>query len=36
MKQYEKAEIEIILTQADVIRTSKPGDFYEEDIDWGV
>ena len=36
MKQYEDIKIEIVLIQTDVIRTSQPGDHYEEDINWGV
>ncbi len=36
MKQYEDVKIEIICMQTDVIRTSGPGDQYEEDIDWVI
>ena len=36
MKQYEKAEVKIILMQTDVIQTSGPGDQFGEDIDWEI
>lgn len=34
MQKYEDIMIEIVLLAVDVIRTSKPGDQFEEDIDW--
>jgi hypothetical protein len=34
MQKYEDVMIEIVLWATDVIRTSQPGDHYEEDIDW--
>lgn len=36
MKQYEDIIIEIVSFTTDVIRTSGPGDRYEEDLEWGV
>jgi len=36
MRKYEDITIEIVLLAADVIRTSGPGDRYEEDVDWVV
>ena len=31
-KSYEQVKIEIIVMSEDIIRTSKPGDDYKEDI----
>lgn len=36
MRNYEDITIDIVLLTVDVIRTSKPGDNYDEDIDWEV